>query len=168
MPSVVGLGFAVADNPYPVPRLSSASAAAGYLGTAALITIRNLSRDTPYSTLRRNRERLERTDQPLSSEERFRIHQDLLGARGALPKWVVGTPLLVGGVVAMLPAFDDYYYQAERNYAVIIGGVMLLSGSIALIGQGPVEAYETDLKTLQLSVAVRPAGIAASGTFSAL
>lgn len=162
-PALAGFGLAVADNPGPFPRLTTGSMAVGY-GLASTVTIVNRALTaTPYSVLRAHRARL---DEPrdLSDQERRSMHLAMLGARGPLPRWLGGAPMLITGAVAMAPAFDDNYAKNSRWIAGLGGGLQLLTGLVNLSG-GPVGRYENDVETLGISVAAAPGGAVLHGVF---
>lgn len=166
-PVVVGLGFTLASDSHPMARLTAASATAGYFGAALLSSINAYATPTQYSTLRRDQALLEASTQTLSQSHRRTIHQHVLGARGPIPKWLTGLPLLAGGAVALSPAFNGKYDSNERTAAALVGGAAMLTGILAVLN-GPVEAYEADLETLQISIASVPGGIGVQGAFTAL
>lgn len=162
-PAIVPLGFALARDPDPFPRLTAASLAAGYATTGALTIINRALTPTSYSELRERRERL---DDPrgLSEQERRALHQTLLGARGPLPKWLTGVPLIVAGGVASVPVFDGGYSKDAELIAGLLGGLTMLTG-LTFLFPGSVELYESDLQRLDISVAVAPGGLTLTGTF---
>lgn len=165
-PAVVTLGFAVAHDPHPFPRLTAGSLTAGYFATAALEGINDFSTPTPFSRLRTHQKRLE-SGQELSADERRTMHHDVLGARGPLPRWLIGAPMLIAGAVAVAPAFNERYSKDEKTFAGLFGGTSLAAGLLYLF-PSPVSRYEDDLDTLDISVALAPGGINARGTFNAL
>ncbi len=165
-PAVASLGLALAHDPYPLPKLSTGSLAAGYFASALLEGINDFSIPTPFSTLRAHQQRLE-NEQDLSAVERRAMHRDVLGARGPLPRWAIGAPLLVAGAVAMSPAFSDRYASKEKTWAGALGGLSLLSGLFSLFPSA-VSRYESDLETLHISVALLPGALSVRGAFTAL
>jgi hypothetical protein len=162
-PALAAFGFAVADNPGPFPRLTTGSMAIGY-GLASTVTIINRAlTPTPYTVLRAHRARL---DEPrdLTDQERRSMHLAMLGARGPLPRWLGGAPMVITGAVAMAPAFDDSYAKNSRYIAGLGGGLQLLTGLVNL-SSGPVGRYENDVKTLGISIAAAPGGAMVHGFF---
>jgi hypothetical protein len=166
-PFVATLGPALAQDPSPLPRLSAGALAAGYFSAAVLSAVNRSLTPTRFSTLRRHHARLADVGSELTEAERRRLHRDLLGARGPIPQWVVGLPLLAAGAVALTPAFNDSYGDQQRTFAAITGGASLLSGLVTFL-DSPVDDYESDLKSLKISVAAAPGGLVMHGVFSAL
>lgn len=166
VPATLFLGLSVADDPGPFPRLTTGSLAAGYFSSGLLTTLNSLSRRTSYSTLRAHQTRLADGEHELSETERRTMHDDLMGARGSIPRWVQGTPLIVASAVALSPAFDDQYTKNEQTYAALFGGLGMAGGLLSLFG-GTVDHYESDLKRLRVSAVVVPGGFSFRGAFTA-
>jgi len=164
-PAVTSLALALADDPYPAPKLTMASLAAGYLTTGVLTTVSSASRPTRYSTLRAHWRRLA-DSRELSPGERRQMHHDLLRSADPIPRWLQGTPLLVAGAVAMAPAFNDSYYRDEKTVALLLGAGTILSGLLHLL-DGPIERYVSAMEANHLSVAALPGGVSVAGSFSA-
>lgn len=165
-PGVASLGLALANDPGDIPKLTSGSLAAGWLLTTVLEGINDFSTPTRFSTLRAHQQRLE-NEEDLAGDERRTMHHDLLGARGPIPRWTIGAPLLIGGAVAISPAFSDRYSKDEKSWAAVLGGLSVLGGLFSLF-PGIVTRYEEDLETLDISVALVPGGVSARGSFTAL
>jgi hypothetical protein len=166
-PFVATLGPALAQDPSPLPRLSAGALAAGYFSGAVLSAVNRSLTPTRFSTLRRHHARLAEAGRELTEAERRRLHRDLLGARGPIPRWMVGLPLLAAGAVALTPAFNASYGDQQRTFAAITGGVSLLGGLCSFVGS-PVDNYESDLKSLEITVAAAPGGLTMHGVFSGL
>ena len=92
------------------------------------------------------------------------MHLAMLGARGPLPTWLAGAPMIVSGAVAITPAFDDSYGKSSRWIAGLGGGLQLLGGLLTLL-PGPVERYEEDVEALGISIAAAPGGAMLHGVF---
>jgi hypothetical protein len=165
-PAVLMMGIAVAHDPDPIPRLTAASIAAGYGTGTVLEAIDVFSRSTRYSTLSRDAERLE-SGAPLSKDELYAMHRHVLGVRGVIPHWVRGLPLLVGGTVALAPAFDGKYSKDARLFSGIAGGLSALTGLLMLV-PGHVDVYERDLETWHVEIGAGGGGLQARGWFNAL
>lgn len=165
-PAVTCLAMTLAEDPYPFPRLTVGSIAAGYVASGILTTVSSASRQTRYSTLRAHWRRLAEPRE-LSPGERRQMHEDLLHNREPLPRWVQGAPLLVAGAVAMAPAFNDSYYRDEKTVALLFGGLTTLSGLLRLF-DGPIERYTSAMDANHISVAALPGGVSVAGSFSAL
>jgi hypothetical protein len=163
VPAVSSFGLAVARYPGSFPRLTFGSLAAGYATTAALTIVNRALTSTPYSQLRQRRARLD-DPRDLSDQERRTLHETLLGARGPLPRWLIGLPLIAAGGAASVPLFDRSYSKDAQLIAGVGGGMTLLSGVFYLLPSS-VEAYESDLQSLDISVAAVPGGLAFSGKF---
>jgi hypothetical protein len=163
-PAVGILGYLLAHDSHPFPRLTAGSLTAGWFTVAILEGINDFSTPTPFSTLRRHQKRIE-NEQDLSADERRTMHRDLLGSRGPVPRWTLGASALISGAVAISPAFSQRYPQNERTTAALFGGGSILVGLLDFL-PGPVGRYERDLETLDISVALAPGGINARGTFS--
>jgi hypothetical protein len=162
-PAVGAFGFAVARDPDPFPRLTSGSLAAGYATAGALTIVNRVLTPTRYSQLRERRARLD-DPRDLSDAERRTLHEALLGARGPLPRWLIGLPLIAAGGVASAPLFDRSYSKDAQLIAGVFGGMTLLNGIFCLL-PGVIDAYESDLERLEISVALAPAGFGFSGKF---
>jgi hypothetical protein len=163
VPAIFSFGVAVARYPGSVPRLTAGSLAAGYATTGALRIVNRALTPTPYSQLRLRRARLD-DPRDLSDQERRTLHESLLGARGPLPRWLIGLPLIIAGGVASVPLFDRSYSKDAQLIAGVGGGMTLLSGVFYLLPSS-VDAYESDLQSLDISVAAVPGGLAFSGKF---
>jgi hypothetical protein len=128
--------------------------------------INDFSTGTPFSRLRAHRKRLE-NEQELSEDERRAMHHDVLGARGPIPRWVIGAPMLIAGAVAVSPAFNERYSKDEKTIAGLFGGMSLVTGLLHLFPH-VVTRYEHDLEAADISVAFAPGGVSVRGTFTAL
>jgi len=162
-PVVVGLSIAFANDDYPVPRLTGASFAAGFFAAGGFGAINSFSARTRYSMLRADRVRLD-DPRDLTSADRSRMHHDLLGMRGLIPRRLIGACLIVAGAVGMSPAFSDRYSDQQKKWAAVWGGLQVVDGLLTL-PDSIVDGYENDLERLNISVAVGPGFIGLHGIF---
>jgi hypothetical protein len=162
-PVVVGLSIAVANEDYQFPRLTGAGYAAGFFAAGGISAINAFTARTRYSTLRADRARLD-DPRDLTSAERSRMHHDLLGTRGLIPRRLIGACLIVAGAVSMSPAFSDRYSDQQRKWAAVLGGIQIVDGLLAL-PDSIVDGYENDLERLNISVAIAPGFIGLHGVF---
>ena len=165
-PVVISLSLTAAHDPAPFPRLTVASLTAGYGVAGAIGIVNEFAASTPYSTLRADRERLER-GASLDPDEREAMQRHLLGSRGPIPRWIAGLALVSGGAVAITPAFNDATPSKQKTVAAIFGSMGMLGGLLSFL-PGPVDRYEDDLKTLDVALTAAPGSVTLQGTFMAL
>jgi hypothetical protein len=148
--------------------LSGASAAVGLLGLIDAA----LERPVSWTTLANDETELRAHGTSTSRADVQRMESDLRHyAVRPIPRWAYGLTHLVGGAVAMLPAFVPSTSRQETVFAVGIGLAIATPGAInlalALTTDNRYEHYQKQLVTVRLSP-LGPrgaAGLWASGTF---
>jgi hypothetical protein len=168
------LGLALADRQTFLPRLAPGGAGAGIVGFSALSALNMLLwRHVPIARLRADRARLRTPEQraALSSAEVAQIERDFLTFERPIPGWALALPLLVGGSVSLIPAFERSSSAGDRGWSVCYGSVAFLLGigiGIGAANSAP-NAYLSDLQRIGLHVtplASRDAlGVSVSGEF---
>lgn len=163
VPAVFSLALAVADDAG-FPRLTTGSLAAGYGLSAVLYSIDNFGVSTRYSTLQADYRRL--GSGPVSNADLASIHGHVLGMRGPIPAWLRGLPMLVGGLVALAPAFDEQYSPDARRWAGLFGALSALTGGLVMRNDR-VAPYERELEDEGIEVEAAGGGLRVRGWFTA-
>ena len=168
------LGLALTDRETVTPRLAPGGAGAGLVGFSALSTLNMLLwHHVPIAKLRADRARLRTPAQraALTRADVAQIERDLMTFERPIPGWALSLPLLVGGSVALVPAFERSSTASDRAWSIGYGSIAFLFGLGVGIGDaysGP-RAYVSDLHRagLQLTpLAGRDSlGLSVSGQF---
>ncbi len=143
--------------------------ASGYY-TAALLEGLNLalSRHPGITRLRHDYARVASPEgrSTISAEELAAIERDFLATERPIPRWLVGLPLVLGGGVALVPAFESDVESQERTLAGIFGTLTILQGLTQLIPDA-VGQYRSELGRVQLGAAPLRGGgaLVLSGSF---
>jgi hypothetical protein len=170
----MALGLAFADRQTLMPRLAPGGAGAGLVGFSALSALNMLLwRHAPIARLRADRARLRTPEQraALSPAEVAQIERDFLTFERPIPGWALALPLLVGGSVSLIPAFERSSSAGDRGWSVCYGSVAFLLGIGIAVGAeySPPNAYISDLQRVGLHLtplASRDAlGVSVSGEF---
>jgi hypothetical protein len=151
---VTYLGFAVAEDPGSIPRLSTASAAGAYFTVALLQSINSLARKTRTSTLRARKNAL---SQPCLDEREFRItEQAFLDTDVPIRQGVMAAPLGIGAGMALIPAIDGHHTNSEATAAAIIGGLVGLSATLTALTPNLVPSYIEQVRPRALTITASP------------
>jgi hypothetical protein len=152
---VAFLGPAVARDPGPIPRFSSASASGAFFVVALFDSINALTRQSKLSTLRADRDRLDVGDLP--SRELSSAEHDFLGTHVPFGPGMQALPLGVGGGLALVPAFDSRHYsKEEQTYSVVVGSLLGLDSLILALAVNLVPSYTKNLNAAGLSLMASP------------
>jgi hypothetical protein len=135
---VWALGIALADDTG-LPRVSWGAAAGASFVSAALRAVNILSRRTPLSVLRADRDALEK--QRRSSRDLDRIERDLLGTAQPIPPVVLSLPWIVGSGIAFMPAFDAERTKREQTSSAILGSLLGVIGLLTVLTPDLVSSY---------------------------
>ena len=144
--------------------------AAGHLAVSALGFV-NMAY-SPHPGRARLRRDLDRVRTPaarssLEVAELRRIERDLYDSDPFIPLWVTGLPLVVGGIIASAPVFDNDVTGRDKPLIGAIAGLTTLQGVAFMVVQTPAMRYRTSLENagLHVSWGVGPGGVSVSGTF---
>jgi hypothetical protein len=168
------LGLALTDHQTIMPRLAAGGAGAGLLGFSALSALNMLLwHHVPIARLRADRARLRTPAQraALSHSQVAQIERDLMTFERPIPSWALALPLLIGGSVALVPAFERGSTARDRAWSIGYGSIALLLGAGFGIGgaYSAAHSYVSDLHRsgLQLiPLASRDSlGVSVSGQF---
>jgi hypothetical protein len=154
---VIMLGFAVARDPYPLPRVTSVAASSTSFMLAAFDVANALARQTKLSTLRSERDRLDAGD--VDTTELRAIEHDFLGSQVPLGPSIYAIPLGIGAAVSLVPAFDGHYSQAERTWSAVIGSTLGLTCVLSLLSVQPVSHYSAQLNSLGFELVASPTNL---------
>ena len=160
---VAFLGYAVADDPGSLPRLTAAGAAGAGFGEALLLGINSLVRKTPTSTLRSHRDRLQKGR---ASEAELRgIERDFLAADEPFGKGIQALPFAAGAAVALVPAFQEKSTSDEQLASGITGGILALDALFIVLAPTLVPSYRTSVQGVGLSLFAGPGNLTLRGQF---
>jgi hypothetical protein len=145
-------------------------AAAGYLGMSALGFLSYAySRHPGRTRLARDlaRVRTPAARSTLTATELAEIERDLYDTDPFVPSWALGLPLVLGGAVSALPAFDGDLAPRDRRLIGLAGGAMVLAGLSFSLVETPASRYKDSLARsgLWAKVALTPGGVSLYGTF---
>jgi hypothetical protein len=145
-------------------------AAAGYLGMSALGFLNYAySRHPGRTRLARDlaRVRTPAARSNLTARELAEIERDLYDTEPFVPAWALGLPLVIGGAVATLPAFDRDLQARDRRFIGVAGGAMMLAGLSFSLIDTPASRYKSSLARsgLWAKVALTPGGVSLYGSF---
>lgn len=152
-----------------VPAYQTGALAAGGFATAALIGVNAILRRPPVSRLRAAYTELGTSS--VSSARVAAIERDLEKLQSPLAPWIVWSPLMLGGVVATIPAFASGFENDNRNLFAGIGAVYLCLGIAGALSPNLARNYREDLeKSGLVDVSVGPGpgdrgGVSLSGRF---
>lgn len=168
------LGLALADRQPLMPRLAPGGAGAGFIGFSVLSALNMLMwHHVPIAQLRADRARLRTAarSSALSRAELAQIEHDLMTFERPIPSWALALPLVVGGSVALVPAFERRSSAADRAWSIGYGSLAFLFALGFGIGgaQSAPRAYASDLRRAGLELiplATRDSlGLSVSGQF---
>lgn len=96
--------------------------------------------------------------------------RDFRSSEPAIPRWLLAAPIVVGGLVATVPAFDSKLSDSDRALDGAIGGTTALFGLLLASVPEPYSQYLDDLGRTGLHVSAAPvatggAALLVSGQF---
>lgn len=151
---ISALGFAVADDPGNIPRLSTASAAGAYFTVALLQGINSLVRKTRPSTLRARRDQL---SQPRLDEREFRTtERAFLDTDVPIRHGVLAAPLALGAGIAFIPVIDGHHSSDEATAAGVVTALLGLTAITMALGPNLVPSYRDLVNRTGLSISASP------------
>lgn len=170
--SQASLGFYYAGLPLGEPHQRwQIPIGVGYLGMSALSFVNFAYSTHPGRTRLRFDLDAVRTPEArarLTPADVRRLERDLLDTEPFLPRWLLGLPLVAGGVLALAPAFDDDLRDGDRALAGVLAGLALVQGmTFSFAGETPGERYRSSLERgdLRLALVPLPGGVSVVGSF---
>jgi hypothetical protein len=150
------LGLALADHQPLMPRLAPGGAGAGFIGFSVLSALNMLMwHHVPIAQLRADRTRLRAAQSStLSRTELAQIEHDLMTFERPIPSWALALPIVVGGSVALVPAFERRSSAADRAWSIGYGSLAFLFAVGFGIGgaYSAPRAYTSDLQRAGLQL----------------
>ncbi len=167
-----GMGLSYLGLPLPSPHERwQVPIAAGYLATSALSFVSFAYSTHPGRT--RLAANLQRVRTPsararLSAADVRQLEQDLYDTDPFVPRWMLGLPLMAGGVVAAAPLFDGDVEARDKSLFALFSALTVWQGlTLSFAGETPAESYRSSLERggLWLGWAPLPGGVSVVGTF---